>query len=320
VTKSAGNGYYSSKPSEIRQHYYLDQFVIVAPSRHKRPNNFVELPAAHTGSISTACPFCNVSGPVILALPSPKAWGVQVIANAFPALSLDNPAAYGVMELVIETPEHTRELSTLPINSIELVIEAYIARLGALKTIPGIRYVTVFKNDGPLAGTSISHAHSQILAMPFVPPQVELERDALNHYHDKHASCAVCDLISWELTQTERVVALNTHMITIAPYAPSHPYEAWILPRRHIGSLEDLNGTERRALAIQLKAVITRLDSEVISYNLLFQESLPDQDHHLMIKIEPRLPRFFAGAELGTGVIITSIAPETAAVWYKSGQ
>jgi len=38
-----------------------------------------------------------------------------------------------------------------------------------------LRYILVFKNFGPAAGGSIPHTHSQIIAMPVVPENVQAE-------------------------------------------------------------------------------------------------------------------------------------------------
>lgn len=306
-----------TQATEIRRHYYRNEFVIVAAARDARPDSFRHAGEPHVVP-NPECPFCRAAEPALLVLPDANHWNVRVIANAFPALTLTNPQAYGAMEVVIETPDHRREFSSLPVAHIERVIDAYRQRIAALRAVPGIRYVLVFKNDGPMAGASIAHAHSQIMALPFIPPQVEAEADALNHYWDKNNSCAICDLEVWEREQKVRLIAADEHFTTIAPYAPSYAYETWFIPKRHIAALADLRPGELRALATSLKYVTGKLDHALMSFNFYVSESLPDQDHHLLIKLEPRLPRKdHSGAELGSGVVITSVSPEAAAAWYR---
>jgi UDPglucose--hexose-1-phosphate uridylyltransferase len=266
--------------SEIRKHYFLDQFVVIA--QYPRGNQ----------------------------------WDVKVIQNAFPAVSLDNDKAFGIQEVVINTPTHNVEFSELEIKHILELFDAYRHRLNQLKITPGIRYVLIFKNDGPMAGASVAHAHCQILALPLVPPKIEQEADALNHYWDYHQSCAYCDIILWEIQHKSRVIASDKHFAAISPYAANYAFEAWLIPQRHITKFSDLNGSELQSLATMLKIIATRLDMYTMSFNYFLQESLINQNHHFVLKVEPRTTKW-AGAELGTGVIINPVSPEYAALWYQ---
>ncbi|KAF8392769.1 hypothetical protein HHK36_021006 [Tetracentron sinense] len=52
------------------------------------------------------------------------------------------------------------------------VLLAYKERIEQLQCHELIKYVQVFKNHGASAGASMSHSHSQIMALPIVPPTV----------------------------------------------------------------------------------------------------------------------------------------------------
>lgn len=301
--------------SELRKHYFLDSYVIIAPGRNLRPHTFSKDAEPHIVA-SAHCPFDNNSEPGIWQVPRGRNWRVKVVKNAFPALSPDNPNAFGVQEVIINTPDHDTEFSGLPIEHILEIFSAYKQRLGELSKLEGIRYVLVFKNDGPLAGASIAHSHCQIFALPIVPPRISHESDALNHYWDNHDSCAYCDVIDWEISQKVRLIAEDKHFIALAPYASAHALEAWLLPRRHINKFSEMSGAEAYSLAVLMKKITARLDTSTISFNYLLQESLENQNHHFVLKVEPRVNKY-AGAELGTGVIINPVAPEYAALWYK---
>jgi UDPglucose--hexose-1-phosphate uridylyltransferase len=307
----------SSTPAEaeIRKHYYLDRYVIIAPKRNLRPDSFSHASEAHKVP-NPSCPFCHSTEPALFALPGPKHWRVKVVANAFPALALTNPAAFGSQEVVIETPDHDQELSELSLDHLTEVFEAYRHRLSHLKTIDGIRYVLVFKNDGPVAGASVSHAHSQIIALPMIPPHIEAESNGLKAYQDEHNSCAICDVIRWEQEQHVRVIFEDKHVIAIAPYAASYGFAVWIVPKRHLSLFTEFNASELYSLAVILKKVAAKLDAANISFNYFLQESIPHQDHHFVLKVEPRTFKY-AGAELGTGVIINPVPPEYATLWYQ---
>lgn len=308
-----------SKPaasaSEIRKHYYLDRYVIIAPKRNLRPDSFHHAAEPHKVP-NPACPFCHNSEKPLFALPGPKNWQVKVIPNAFPALSLDNPKALGSQEVIIDTPDHNAEFSELPLDHILDIFQVYRHRLLTLKETPGIRYVLIFKNDGPLAGASVAHAHCQVIGLPMIPPNIEIESDGLKHYQDDHNSCAHCDIIVWEEQQKVRVIFADKNFVAIAPYAPSHGFAVWIMPRRHVNSFTELGTGELHSLAVIMRSLTARLDQAGLSFNFFLQESTAHQDHHFFIKIEPCTNRW-AGAELGTGIIINPVPPEYATLWYQ---
>ncbi len=305
----------ASAEPEIRKHYYRNNYVIVAPKRNLRPDSFSHHSEPHKIP-NPACHFCNNDEQSLLSLPSAKHWQVKVIKNAYPALSLDNPKAFGTQEVVINTPNHDKEFSELSLEQIEEIFSAYRHRLAALKEIEGIRYVLVFKNDGPLAGASVAHAHCQIIALPMIPPHIEAESNALNQYQDENNSCALCDVIAWEEQQRVRVIFEDKNIIAIAPYAASAGFGVWILPRRHETLFNNLRPGELHSLAVVLKKITAKLDAANLSFNYFLQESTSHQDHHFVLKVEPRTFRW-AGAEMGTGVIVNPVPPEYAALWYQ---
>jgi UDPglucose--hexose-1-phosphate uridylyltransferase len=300
--------------SEIRRHYFLKQYVVIAPDRKQRPDDF-----SHSEPHKVDEPDCHLCGSNetgLWQIPKGTNWRIKVVKNAYPALSESNPRAYGVQELVINTPSHAVEFSELPVSQIEEVFAAYRNRISYLRELDGIRYVLIFKNDGPLAGASLSHAHCQIFALPLIPPKIEQESDALNHYWDEKDSCAYCDILEWEEGNKVRIIYEDKHFVAISPYASSHAFEAWLIPRRHEPSFMGLQPSELNSLAVILKKITSKLDSESISFNYFLQESLENQNHHFVLKLEPRTTKW-AGAELGTGVIINPVTPEFATLWYQ---
>jgi UDPglucose--hexose-1-phosphate uridylyltransferase len=305
----------SLQNSELRKHYFQERFVIIAPKRNLRPDTFSKKASPHLAPVEH-CPFDHNNEHAVWEQPRNGEWRVKVVRNAFPALSQDNPAAFGIQEVIINTPDHNTEFSGLSLSHITEIFSAYRHRLIELSKIEGIRYVLIFKNDGPVAGASVAHAHCQIIALPIVPPHIETESDALNHYWDEKDSCAYCDIIAWESSQKVRIIAADKNFIALSPYASSHAFEAWLIPRRHINKFTELHSDEIHSLATIMKSMTSRLDSFLISFNYFLQESLDNQDHHFVLKIEPRTTEY-AGAEMGTGVIINPVTPEYATLWYR---
>ncbi len=304
----------NTSTSELRKHYFEDRYVVIAPKRNLRPNEIGAKNLPHTSETS-ASPSIEKDRGIFQINDAAGNWLVKVIDNKFPALSLDNPKAYGKQEVIIETPLHNIEFSQLPIMQIERIFKTYSDRLTKLRQLKGIRHVSVFKNDGPKAGASIAHAHSQVIALPIVPPHLAHEAAALNDYQNQYASCAYCDIITWERQQKQRVIYNHDGIFAYAPYASENPFEVWISPLRHISTFNELSTKELHSTAVILQKICSFLDSAKISFNFFLQESLVGYEHHFVLKVEPR-QTVHAGLELSTGVIVNPVSPEQATIWY----
>ena len=306
----------ASASSEIRRHYYLERYTIIAPKRNLRPDSFATTASSHT--TETAKSPAIEKDPSVLEIKNDQGqWIVKVVENAFPAVSLDNPKAYGKQEVIIETPEHNVEFSSLPLEHIESVFKAYVDRVASIYKISGIRYVSVFKNDGPKAGASIAHAHSQLIAMPIVPPLVQEEATAMNDYFSQHGTCPHCDVIAWEKQQKVRVIFEDEQILAISPYAATYPYAVWLMPKSHTRTFGSMTSAQLHSFAIIIKKITQLLDKAKLSFNFFLHDSLPEYDHHFYIKIEPRVT-MWAGFELSTGMVINPVTPEYAAEWYRA--
>ena len=76
----------------------------------------------------------------------------------------------GAHEVVIESPEHDGGDRAAAGRRIwREVFRAYRDRIVDLAKDPRLEYVMVFKNHGELAGASLEHTHSQLIATPIVP-------------------------------------------------------------------------------------------------------------------------------------------------------
>jgi UDPglucose--hexose-1-phosphate uridylyltransferase len=308
------------KHSEIRKHYFLDRYVIIAPKRSARPRKMVKV----DNYSPDGCSFCapQVNDPKLhkttFELKSekdPKQWSVKSIVNDFSALTLDNIKAYGYQEVILETPDHGVELYELSIKQIVAIIDVYINRYLYAKSIEGIKYTILFKNEGGKAGSSVDHSHSQMIALPILPPKLESEAAAMDIYTAKHGTCPYCDIIKSE-KGTKRVIFEDDHLFVLAPYASENPYTAWFIPKRHVHSIDMLHENEKESIAHALKKMLRRLDEVDVSYNYFFQNSLDCEAHHMVLKLDPR-PNVWAGLELGTGVIINPIPPEDVPTFYN---
>ncbi|MDD5692867.1 MAG: galactose-1-phosphate uridylyltransferase [Patescibacteria group bacterium] len=301
--------------SEIRKDYFQEKYVIVAPKRAKRPHKVLIKEEDQV----TLCHFCpdQIEKESIISKTSSheNGWDVLVINNKFPALIEDNPRAFGKQEVVIETPEHNKEIHELSIEHIEKIIDTYIDRFDTLSKIKGVRYVIVFKNEGGKAGASIAHAHSQVVALPLLPPDIKEEYQSYGNYQVENGTCPYCDVIKKE-TGKSRVIWENEHFFVVSPFASQFPYGAWFLPKRHFKTMNEMTVGEKKSLATALKVLLAKLDQIDTAYNYFFHNSANGEDYHMHLKLEPR-PNIWAGLELGTGVVINPVPPEDAAKFYR---
>ena len=181
--------------SEIRKSYLQNKYVIITPSRAERPRDIKEQTLIERTS---TCPFCpeNVNRKNILdEIKVDDDSLIISLKNLFPAVSLDNSKAYGTQEVIIETPNHTKELAELDANEIEQVLKMYSRRTEAISVDGKIDYILCFKNQGSKAGASIVHAHSQIFATDILPPDIHEELGLAQAYKIEHGTCPYCDIL-----------------------------------------------------------------------------------------------------------------------------
>lgn len=304
--------------SEIRKSYFLNTYVIITPSRALRPRDVKEETVVARAKMCVFCPENIDKNNIIYKIKKrgQKTWQVLCLGNVFPAVTLNNPKAYGKQEVIIDTPNHNIELGQLHVNDIELVLKMYAIRTEAISKIDKINYILCFKNQGSKAGASIAHAHSQVFATHIVPPQVHEELGFAHSYLLEHGVCAYCDVIKTEI-KSPRVIFNDKYVAAFAPYASQYHYEAWIIPKRHIDNIALLNKSEYKSLAKALKIILFKLHKIGLSYNFYLDQVVSDTDQHIYIKVQPR-DSVWAGVELGSGLVINSIPPEDAAKYYRS--
>ncbi len=304
--------------SEIRKDYIQEKFVIISPKRGKRPHDTITPKEYYKKKLDPSCIFCpqNINHVPSLYLKGKKNnWNIKVIANKFPAVSLDNKNAYGQQEVVIETPDHTKELEDLSINNITELLEAYSQRTKVISKNKNIEYILIFKNDGGIAGASLQHAHSQIFATKFLPPHLLDKSQRQQEYKLRTGKCVYCDVISKEYNSS-RLVYKDKYVIAFTPYASTFNYEIWIMPIRHLDNITELNKKEKYSWSKILKHILKKIGELDLPYNYYFHQVINDEDQHLYMKIVPR-GSVWAGVEIGSGLIINPIKPSIASEFYR---
>lgn len=301
--------------SVFRKHYFLNKYVLITPSRLKRPRDIREETILQKTDSCVLCPERNEKGLIVDYFGAQSRWHVMVLKNKYPAVTTNNKKAYGVQEVIIETPEHGIEMSDLSIEQIQLVLEMYVKRAKVLAKNKKLKYLLIFKNSGSKAGASLHHSHSQIFATDLLPPIVLENLSEAKKYLSKKGSCPFCDIIEKE-KKGRRLIFANKEVVAIAPYASEYHYEAWLMTRRHVDNIVDLKDKELKALATGLKLILSKLQALDLSYNFAFEQVVNDKEQHFCLKVQPR-DSIWAGVEMNSGLIINSVAPEDAAKYYK---
>ena len=135
-----------------------------------------------------------------------SAWCPNPQATNWQYCIYDKMHGLGAHEVIIETPDHQSTLATLPDRAVEDVLWSYRDRVLDLKNDKRFRYVLIFKNHGEVAGASLEHSHSQLIALPIVPRRVREEVNGAKAYFRDKERCISGDGIRCPGHQRERPV------------------------------------------------------------------------------------------------------------------
>jgi UDPglucose--hexose-1-phosphate uridylyltransferase len=293
------------------------------------------------------CPLCSGLAdqqPATLSWPEQGPWQVRVIPHMDPIYhaesSLDRKAEgiydkmarAGAHEIIVETPQHDRPMARFSDEEIERVLWAAAQRIAELKKDPRFKYVTVFKNQGLLAGEEWPHAHSQLTATTFVPRRVKYELRSARQWFQQKDRCVFCDIVRQEEKSGQRIVDVQGEYYALCPYASRVPYEIWVLHRRHNHAFEHPRpGSKRRNLAALLGRTLRRLEKFAPAFHMVihtapnslsrkgelagYWKTLAD-DYHWHIEILPIVqPR---GLSYGIKeVYVNAVLPEKAAEYLR---
>jgi UDPglucose--hexose-1-phosphate uridylyltransferase len=330
---------------ELRRDPVVGRWVIIAPERARRPGNGATRAVAGPAGL---CPFCPghedktpaevyVSGRPPTAPANGPGWKVRVVPNRFPALKIegdldrqaegiyDRMNGVGAHEVIVETPDHDRQLKDLSQAELTEALFAYKARILDLRNDLRFRYILLFKNEGAQAGATLEHAHSQLIALPIVPRQVTEEIEGARRHHEHKERCIFCDVVGQERKDRTRLVHENDEFVVFAPWAPRSPFETWIVPKRHESNYE-AEPRERLALLAQalgttLRRLAAALGNPAFNY-IVHSNPLrdgPSASYHWHVEVMPALTQV-AGFEWGSGFHINPVPPEEAAEFLRKVQ
>jgi UDPglucose--hexose-1-phosphate uridylyltransferase len=318
---------------ELRRDPLGGYWVVIAPERSLRPREIQQTAAPRELPF---CPFCPgheaSTGPSLLTLSERDGrWGTRVIPNRYPALRVegqlegraegiyDQLNGVGAHEVIIDSHRHDATMATLSVAEIARSLSAYRARIRDLKRDIRLKHILVFQNRGALAGATLVHPHSQLIALPMVPQQVAGELERSREHYERRGRCLLCDVLRQELATKSRLVYESASVVAFAPYASRVPFEVWVAPKAHDSHFEAADDGLLEHVGRALRDVFGRLAVELAwpAYNMVLHsaplaaERLPHCHWH--IEILPVLSRHTAGFEVGSGYFINATPPEVAA-------
>jgi UDPglucose--hexose-1-phosphate uridylyltransferase len=328
--------------SELRQNFFTKEWVIIATERAKRPEELAcHRPRQTFPSFVETCPFCpgneSQAPQELLRFPEneSKPWAVRVIPNKFAALdSSAQPMrdqqhwrrrihGFGCHEVIIESPDHSACMALLPDSQVAGILGVYKERYNVLSLDQRINHVTIFKNHGLDAGASQPHPHSQLIATPVIPSQVQHRlHEALRHFDDT-GQCMFCHMVEREIDDRTLVVIHSEFFVAIEVFASATPFATHIFPLRHMASFGEITAAEIADLARVLRTLLAKIYLGLENPDLNFTIRSGPSDYvgarhfHWYVSVIPRLTRV-AGFELGSGMFINTVLPEAAAEFLRS--
>lgn len=326
---------------EFRKDVVSGEWVLISSNAVRKPIFFKKSLAKPLPK--SKCPFEDprASGheKILLWYPMPgkndiKDWWTMIFPNKYPVVYSSGVCPiiqkHGVYEKiqgvgfqeVVVSRDHDRHFGKMSKSEIEVLIEAYIARFQALRSEECVEYILIMHNHGPAAGASVPHPHSQILAIPLVPPDVASSILGSRKYFHKYKKCVHCDMLHWDMKEKKRIIFENKHFIVVAPYASRLSFETRIYPKLHESRFEVIDIWQRQDLAETIKFIFSKLEKKLQNpdYNMMIHTAPPKSNeathYHWHIEILPRFS-IWGGLELGTGIDVVKIPPEEAAKILK---
>ena len=265
--------------------------------------------------------------------PSQGNWVVRSVPNRYSVLSStgvlwkkieglqESAAGVGLHEVILETPRHDASLAVLSEAEVQAVVATYLNRFTAFCSDPRVEHVSLFKNHGVSAGTSLEHPHAQIVGLPMTPVQFRRRAEDALRYYTKHGACLVCRVLEDEARSAERVVYESPGFLAFIPYAALSPFHLWIFPKRHESTFGGATAEELMDLAHVLRVVLRKVYFGLNNpdYNFVLLSGAPsDRLPHLhwYWAIIPQVTKR-AGFELETGMYVNPSLPETSAAFLR---
>ncbi|HBP01134.1 MAG: Galactose-1-phosphate uridylyltransferase [Candidatus Moranbacteria bacterium GW2011_GWE2_47_10] len=329
----------SDPVSELRQDLVTGDWVVIATGRAKRPDEFGKYERVKNDTGIDNCLFedpvaTGQEKDVLIYHREDGEWTLRVFPNKYPAFArgalpknLDDGPYFamngsGYHEVVV-TRDHYKHIQDMEDAEVAEIFDAFQDRYLELMNRKSVNYVALFHNYGKEAGASISHPHSQLMAIPVISPYIKQELDGAELYHKKNKHCVFCTISDYESDHGKRVVFENNDFIAFCPFSSRAAFEIWVMPKKHSPYFERITNEQKMKLAQVFKKALNSVCKALNDppYNFYIHTAPCDgKDYphfHWHIEILPHTSTW-AGFELETGIEISTIQPEVAAEYLRS--
>lgn len=327
---------------QLRQNIITGDWVVIAPERAKRPQDFI-IPKSVKVADKSKCLFCIGSDGYKenKKVHNATSENIYVIENRYPAF-VENKKNASVRSFypeegfyrarpsvgdheVLVVKDHDKNVFTFGVTIMTELLEMMRSRYIWIKEHKEVVSIVPIYNHGAEAGASIDHPHAQIFASGIVANTVERERHGAEKYYGVNGACVFCDLIAHELHEKIRIVEENEDFLAATFYAARFPFEIWVYPKKHESQFELTSKKSIKSLAEILCATLLNLDKTLDNPPLnMYIHTLPtisedSASFHWHLEITPRVSNF-GGFELGSDVVIDVMSPEEAADYLRNSK
>lgn len=268
-------------------------------------------------------------------------WFTKVIANINPIFQIegdlgrkgigmyDRMNSIGANEIIIESPEHNRLPEDIGIEQFIKIIMTYKNRVTELEKDPRLRYTLIYKDTGKMAEKFNYHPHSQVISTPVIPKGIKEELDGARLYFQYKERCIFCDILNEELRMEKRIIMESRNFVSFVPFAPSSPFDFWIIPKRHNCAFQEIDKDEEEDLALVLMTLIKKVKTlfRDLPYSYIIHSApnrMPRKNHwhtlgedfHWHIEFMPYL-LMKNSFEWNSEFCILTTSPEDAAKYIK---
>ncbi len=264
-----------------RYNILTGEWILVSPHRTKRPwqGKTEENKSIKKETYDESCYLCpgnsRAGGQVNPDYKEPFSF-----VNDFSALLPDTPeinlnegllkaeSEKGLCKVVCFSPDHSLTLPLMGVEDITKVIRLWKKEYLELGSKDNINYVQIFENKGAIMGCSNPHPHGQIWSQSSIPAEILKKSMKFKEYYSKNKKSLLGDYLDQELAARDRILEENDHFVVLIPYWAIWPFEAMIIPKRHLQHIGQLNSDEEIAYAEITKKL-------TIKYDNLFETSFP---------------------------------------------
>jgi UDPglucose--hexose-1-phosphate uridylyltransferase len=331
--------------SEFRYCKLTKEWTLFSPERLKRPSDLDNKKEQQPGElIHDSCPFDmgkeQFTPNEISRISQDGKWKCRVVPNLYNALSVDikrqseregcfeKSNGFGAHEIVIETPNHDKQIWDYDYNDLINYFTILQQRVINLKEDDRLVYLSVFKNQGQNAGASMSHSHSQIMGLPFMPKKITEEIGYKKEYFKQHKRALLDDLVYEEQHYKHNIIAQNSEFIVYCPYASQFAFEAKIVSLKKLSSLSEFTKSDLSSLSDIVNDCFKMFYNALgeVAFNMIINNA-PYQDYdedtqeyyRFNIEIKPRIYKH-AGFELNSNISVNVMLPEDASKIFKENR